>query len=78
MQAEHISTEMRRHAPFTFAGTATGIVIMAGFMLGHVPQRVSATRFWTCHIILPLLHAQPEEAVRSAELRTSAGSRHHG
>ena len=47
MKAEHISTEMRRHAPFTFAGTATGIVIMAGFMLGLVPQRESETLFWS-------------------------------
>lgn len=52
-----IGTELRRHAPFTLAGTATGIVIMAGFMLGHVPANISAALFWFFHPLHVLLSA---------------------
>ena len=71
MKAEHISTEMRRHAPFTFAGTATGVVIMAGFMLGHVPQGVSEALFWTFHPLHVLLSA----LVTAAMYRLHGGRR---
>jgi hypothetical protein len=71
MKAANISTEMRRHAPFTFAGTATGIVIMAGFMLGHVSPRVSETLFWTFHP----LHVMLSALVTAAMYRLHGGRR---
>jgi hypothetical protein len=52
-----LGTEMRRHAPFTLAGTASGIVIMAGFMVGHVLPRTSEALFWAFHPLHVLLSA---------------------
>lgn len=71
MTLGYINTEMKRHAPFTLAGTATGIVIMAGFMLGHVPQRLSEVLFWTFHPLHVLLSA----LVTAAMYRLHGGRR---
>jgi len=57
MRFGYIGTELEHHAPFTLAGTATGIVIMAGFMLGHVPPRLSEVLFWFFHPLHVLLSA---------------------
>jgi len=59
----HIVTELRVHAPFTFAGTLIGILIMAGFVVGEVPPQVSRTLFWTCHPLHVLLSAQVTAAM---------------
>ena len=52
-----IAYELRKHAPFTVAGTATGLVIMAVFITASVPRSVSAGLFWACHPIHVLLSA---------------------
>jgi len=57
MTLRYVSTELRRHAPFTVAGAATGIIIMAAFMLGHVPQQTSRLLFWAFHPLHVLLSA---------------------
>jgi len=67
----YINTELKRHAPFTVAGTATGVVIMAGFMLGHVPQRTSEVLFWAFHPLHVLLSA----LVTAAMYRLHGGRR---
>jgi len=53
----YISAELERHAPFTVAGTATGIVIMAGLILGHVSTQISESLFWLFHPLHVLLSA---------------------
>ena len=49
MALKHIGKELKLHAPFTAAGTATGIVIMAVLVTTGVPRGVSQLLFWTCH-----------------------------
>ena len=49
MTSRIIAYELRKHAPFTVAGTATGLVIMAVFMTTDVPRAASATLFWVFH-----------------------------
>ena len=57
MKLRAIGVELKRHAPFTVTGTATGIVIMAALMQGHVSQEVSGMLFWTFHPLHVLLSA---------------------
>jgi hypothetical protein len=71
MNVQYIATELRRHAPFTLAGTGIGIVVMASFMLGHVPQRASETLFWVFHPLHVLLSA----LVTAAMYRLRGGQR---
>jgi hypothetical protein len=52
-----VSAEMKRHVPFTLLGTATGVVLMVLFMVGHVPRPVSVTLFWSLHPLHVLLSA---------------------
>ena len=63
MTLGYVSTELRRHAPFTVAGAATGIVIMAGFVLGDVPQQTSRLLFWAFHPLHVLLSALVTAAI---------------
>jgi hypothetical protein len=54
---ERIAKELRRHAPFTFLGALTGIVIMLIIVLGNVPSHVSETAFYTLHPLHVVLSA---------------------
>lgn len=49
--------ELRRHAPFTAFGAATGIVIAVFFVVVNVPRSVSQGLFWTLHPLHVLLSA---------------------
>lgn len=60
---EYVSSELRNHAPFTIAGTATGLVIMAGFMLADVPRQTSQHLFWAFHPLHVLLSAMVTAAM---------------
>lgn len=63
-----IGLELRRHAPFTLAGTGIGLVIMAAFIIWQVPNSWSYRLFWFSH---------PMHVVLSA-LATTAMYRKHG
>jgi hypothetical protein len=52
-----VTTEMKRHVPFTMLGTLTGIVIMLAFVVLAVPRTVSVTLFWSLHPLHVLLSA---------------------
>jgi len=52
-----IAKELKRHAPFTALGAATGIVSMVIIVLGHVSSGVSYTIFYTLHPIHVVLSA---------------------
>ena len=49
--------ELQQHAPFTMLGTLTGVVIMVGLLVGHVPREVSVYSFWALHPLHVLLSA---------------------
>ncbi len=57
MTLRHIKTELRRHAPFTVAGAASGILIMAFFVVAKIPARLVETLFWTFHPLHVFLSA---------------------
>lgn len=44
-----IAKELKRHAPFTAFGAATGVIIMSIIVLSNVPPSVSYTAFYTLH-----------------------------
>ena len=52
-----VTTEMKRHVPFTMLGTLTGMVIMVAFVVLAVPRTVSVTLFWSLHPLHVLLSA---------------------
>jgi len=52
-----IGKELKAHAPFTMAGAATGIVIMAIMAQVQIPGTVSHTLFWAFHPMHVLLSA---------------------
>ena len=52
-----IGRELKRHAPFTALGAATGIIIMAIIVLGNVPSEISYITFYTLHPIHVVLSA---------------------
>ena len=52
---KQISKELRRHAPFTLFGAATGIIIM--FFFQRMPLKVSYNLFYTLHPIHVILSA---------------------
>lgn len=53
----YISTELRRHAPFTLSGVATGIVIMIVFMLWDIPRHIPQALFGILHPLHVFLSA---------------------
>ena len=57
MTSKIIAYELRKHAPFTVAGTATGLVIMAVFVTASIPRSVSVGLFWAFHPLHVLLSA---------------------
>ena len=52
-----IAKELKRHAPFTTLGAATGIVIMVIIVFGDIPRGISDTIFYTLHPIHVVLSA---------------------
>ena len=52
---EQITKELKRHAPFTIFGAATGIIIMIIFQ--KIPQKASYNIFYTLHPIHVVLSA---------------------
>jgi hypothetical protein len=56
-KADMIAGQLRRHAPFTAVGTATGIGIMLIIYFGGVSRHLSETLFWTLHPLHVFLSA---------------------
>jgi len=54
---QSIAEELRNHAPYTFFGTLTGIVIMALLVQLHAPRSFSTRLFWTLHPLHVVLSA---------------------
>jgi hypothetical protein len=46
---KQIANELKRHAPFTFFGAITGIILMAIIVLANVPPETSRTFFYILH-----------------------------
>lgn len=69
MKARYIGLELKRHAPFTLIGTATGVIVMATFMLGNAPPAWSGRLFWMIH---------PLHIVLSAHVTTAMYRQHGG
>ncbi len=44
-----IANELKRHAPFTSLGAATGIIMMSIIVLGNIPSEISRTLFYILH-----------------------------
>jgi len=65
---QRITGELARHAPFTAAGTLTGVIILVVIILTHVSSGVSSTVFSVLH---------PSHVVLSA-LATTGMYRLHG
>ena len=57
LMLKRIGKELKAHAPFTMAGTATGIAIMAIMAYAQIPGTVSHTLFWAFHPLHVLLSA---------------------
>jgi len=52
-----LGKELKAHAPFTFVGALTGIVIMAILAVADVPRSFSTALFWGLHPLHVLLSA---------------------
>lgn len=65
-----VTEELRSHAPFTVAGAATGIVIMAVFMVTDVPRATSETLFWMFHPMHVFLSALATTAMYRLHARS--------
>ena len=57
MMTSEIMLQLKRHAPFTAIGTASGIVIMFLIAWTHLSRDVSETLFWALHPLHVLLSA---------------------
>ncbi|OPY83879.1 MAG: hypothetical protein A4E71_02856 [Smithella sp. PtaU1.Bin162] len=57
MNVTVITTELRKHVPFTAFGTVTGVIILTVFMYSHISRDVSFTLFWVTHPLHVLLSA---------------------
>ena len=44
-----MANELKRHAPFTSLGAATGIIMMSIIVLGNIPSEISRTLFYILH-----------------------------
>ncbi len=60
---KQIANELKEHAPFTFLGAITGIIIMAVTVFANVPSRVSHTLFYTLHPLHVILSALVTTAI---------------
>lgn len=66
-----IAAELRAHAPFTFVGTATGVVIMVVFLATDASTTLSHQLFWTLHPLHVLLSALTTTAMYTLHGRRS-------
>lgn len=57
MNGGEIIRQLRRHAPFTAIGTASGVIIMLFLAWTHVSGGVSEPLFWSLHPLHVLLSA---------------------
>ena len=57
MNGGEIMRQLRRHAPFTAIGTASGVVILLVLAWTRVPRGVSEVLFWGLHPLHVLLSA---------------------
>jgi len=53
----HVTLELRRHAPFTAVGAATGIIIMVLIVVSNVSEGISSAVFYTFHPLHVVLSA---------------------
>jgi hypothetical protein len=58
-----IAKELKRHAPFTIFGAATGIAIMALIVFGSVPPKISYNTFYILHPLHVVLSALVTTAI---------------
>ncbi|MDD4537953.1 MAG: hypothetical protein PHT80_02975 [Lentisphaeria bacterium] len=65
----HIVKELRRHAPFTVTGTASGMLIMGVLVSCDVPSSLSQALFWAFHP----LHVMLSALVTAAMFRLHGG-----
>ena len=63
MNSRLILSQLKKHAPFTALGTASGILLVALFTFGKVPRNVSETLFWGLHPLHVLLSAHVTAAM---------------
>ena len=56
-QRKLVTKELARHAPFTFLGALTGIIVMVIIVFSDAPKEVSNTLFYTLHPIHVVLSA---------------------
>ena len=54
---KQIAVELKRHAPFTALGAATGIIIIVIIAFGDIPSEISQALFYTLHPIHVVLSA---------------------
>ena len=58
-----VTTELKRHVPFTVFGALTGIAIMAALVYTRAPQSLSHGLFWSLHPLHVLLSAMVTAAM---------------
>jgi len=61
--------ELKRHAPFTALGTASGLALMALFVFAGVPRGISEKLFWILHPMHVLISAMVTTAIYRANSR---------
>jgi hypothetical protein len=66
--------QLKNHAPFTLAGTATGILIMAAIIVTETPPSLSHRLFWITHPLHVLLSALVTTAMYELHGRRSLGA----
>jgi len=54
---KQVANELKKHAPFTFLGAITGIIIMAAVVFANIPSRISHTLFYILHPVHVILSA---------------------
>jgi len=57
MMVGQIVSQLKRHAPFTAIGTASGVIIVLLLVFASVPRGVSTVLFWSLHPAHVLLSA---------------------
>ncbi|MEA1963590.1 MAG: hypothetical protein U9O41_00420, partial [Candidatus Aerophobetes bacterium] len=58
-----IARELKRHAPFTTLGAATGVAIMAMMIFWNFPPKISYTTFYILHPLHVVLSALATTAI---------------
>ena len=66
-----VAAELHAHAPFTLAGTLTGLAVMAVLVGSDAPRELSVHLFWGLHPIHVLLSALVTAGMYRLHSRTS-------